>query len=136
MASLSEAYPTPNTAAKLFEQAENPQARDQFAGSVAHAKEARHMLGLVGGSGVSRIAGVQADLESDLLGITRPTSWCAARHHLPPTDPNSIDRKTSKGSLSIDTRPVHQPAIQAWAYPSVIGPAPLWKETCSRPEKY
>ena len=136
MASLSEAFPAPNKDAKFHERTENPQAYDEFAALNQHPKEARHILGVVGGNEVSRIAGNQADLESDLQGITRPTSWSAARHHLPQTDPNVISRNTSKGSFKVDTTPVHLKAYQQWAYPSVIGPEPLRKETCHRPEKY
>ena len=136
MASLSEAYPTPNTDAKHFERAENPQSYDEFSAAVRHVKERRHILGLVGGNEVSRIAGNQADLESDLLGITRPTTWSATRQHLPQTDPNRIERNTSKGTFSVNVTPVHLPDYQQWAYPSVLAPLPLKKETCSRPEKY
>jgi hypothetical protein len=62
MASISEAYPAPNIDAARNDQAENPQFYDNFASSARHVKERRHILGLIGGSGVSRIAGNQADL--------------------------------------------------------------------------
>jgi hypothetical protein len=135
MASLSEAYPAANNDAKLFERAENPQAYDEPVASVRHVKEARHILGLVGGNEVSRIAGNQADLESDLLGITRPTTWCAKRLHAPPSG-TTIVRDTTKGALNINAAPIHLPTYQMWAYPEVVGPEPLMKETCHRPEKY
>lgn len=135
MASLSEAFPTPNNDAKLFERAENPQSYDEPVASVRHVKEARHILGLVGGNEVSRIAGNQADLESDLLGITRPTTRAIERQHLPPKD-TAIVRDTTKGVIKIDATPVHLPTYQMWAYPEVVGPEPLLKETCHRPEKY
>jgi hypothetical protein len=93
------------------------------------------MLGLIGGSGVSRIAGSQVDLESDLRGITRPNSDATYRHHLPPKH-QEIVRENPKISLKVDTAPVHIQAYQQWAYPSVLAPAPLEKETCYRPEKY
>ena len=137
MASLAEAYPTPYQAAKLHEQTENPQSRDEFAGAVRHVKEARHILGIVGGNEVSRIAGNQADLESDLLGITRPTTHCPGREHLPSSAAGSaITRVNPKTNLKIDVAPVHLPVYQQWAYPSVIGPEPLRKETCGAPHKY
>lgn len=137
MASLAEAYPPPNQAAKLHEQAENPQSRDEFAATKRHKKEARHILGLVGGNEVSRIAGIQADLESDLLGITRPTTNCPSREHLPTSaSGTSITRMNPKTNLKIDIAPVHLPVYQQWAYPSVIGPEPLRKETCGAPHKY
>lgn len=136
MASLSEAYPAPNNDAKLFERAENPQAYDEFGAAVRHVKEARHILGLVGGNEVSRVAGNQTDLESDLLGITRPNTWGTTRKHLPQTDPNAVERSNAKGSFKVDVTPVHLPVYQQWAYPSVIGPEPLHKESCARPEKY
>jgi len=135
MASLSEAYPAPNTDAALYERMENPQAYFEIPSAVRHIKERRHILGLVGGNEVSRARGNQADLESDLLGITRPISDAIDRHHLPPKD-NTIVRNNPKMVLKVDTTPVHLQAYQQWAYPSVIGPLPLEKETCHRPEKY
>ncbi len=136
MASLSEAFPAPSNDAKLFERAENPQTYDELPEFVRHVKERRHVLGLVGGNEVSRIAGNQVDLESDLQGITRPTTWSAARQHLPQADPKVIERTTSKGVFKVDVTPQHLPTYQLWAYPSVLAPEPLKMETCSRPEKY
>lgn len=135
MASLSEAFPAPNKDAKFHERTENPQAYDEFAALNQHPKEARHILGVVGGNEVSRIAGVQADLESDLLGITRPNTWSAQRKHLPPNG-TTIERENPKTSLKIDATPIHLPVYQMWAYPTVFAPEPLQKETCHRPEKY
>lgn len=135
MASLSEAFPAPNNDARLHEQTENPQSYDEFAAAVRHVKERRHILGLVGGNEVSRIAGNQTDLESDLQGITRPNSDCAARKHLPPSS-DAIQRTNPKLKISIDAAPVHLAVYQQWAYPSVIGPEPLKKETCGQPHKY
>jgi hypothetical protein len=135
MASISEAFPAPNVDAARHERLENPQVYHEFASAVRHVKERRHILGLVGGNEVSRIEGNQADLESDLLGITRPNSYAMNRHHLPPKDAVII-RENPKLTLKVDTKPVHLPAYQQWAYPSVIGPLPLEKETCVRPEKF
>jgi hypothetical protein len=137
MASLSDAFPAPNNDARIHEQTENPQSYDDFAAAVRHVKERRHILGLVGGNEVSRIAGNQADLESDLFGITRPNTDCATRKHLPQHfSAPSIERKNPKMRLSIDVQPVHLPVYQQWAYPSVIAPEPLKKETCGQPHKY
>ena len=136
MASLSEAFPTPNSAAALHEKMENPQRYDQLPEVVRHVKERRHILGLVGGNEVSRAAGNVADVESDLLGITRPNSWATERHHLPSDNTPKIVRENPKTSLTIDATPVPLQAFQQWAYPSVIGPQPLEKETCVKPEKF
>jgi hypothetical protein len=131
MAALADAFVvnTPN------ESAENPQAYDESQIYVQHIKEARHILGLVGGNEVSRIVGNQADLESDLRGITRPNSNVTARHHLP-SKSKLIERKNPKITLTVDATPVPLKEYQQWAYPSVIGPLPLEKESCHRPEKY
>jgi hypothetical protein len=135
MASLADAFPAPNNDAKLFENTENPQTYDEFAAAVRHKKEARHILGFVGGNEVSRASGNQTDVESDLIGITRPNTWGTGRHHLPPTS-TKIERKTAKGTFQVDATPVHLPAYQMWAYPSVIGPEPLETQACMKPEKY
>jgi hypothetical protein len=131
MASIADAF-TVNTPVEKYE---NPQAYDQSQIYVQHVKEARHILGLVAGNQVSRAAGNQVDVESDLLGITRPNSNVVARHHLPPTGP-VIERKNPKIAISIDATPVPLREYQQWAYPSVIGPLPLEKEVCHRPEKF
>lgn len=136
MASLSEAYSSyPNVDAERNERLENPQHYAEHYSVVRHVKERRHILGLVGGKEIGTIAGEQVDLESDLLGITRPNSDATYRHHLPPTS-SKITRKNPKIHLKIDATPVPLPGFQQWAYPSALAPEPLRKETCSRPEKY
>jgi hypothetical protein len=114
---------------------ENPQRYDQLPEFVQHVKERRHILGIVGGNEVSRAEGSMADVESDLQGITRPNTWSTERHHLPPKD-TKIRRENPKTQMTIDATPVALPAFQQWAYPSVIGPVPLEKETCMKPEKF
>jgi hypothetical protein len=136
MASLSEAFPAPYSAALVNEKLENPQKYDELPECVRHVKERRHILGHIGGNEVARAAGNVVDLESDLLGITRPNTDATYRHHLPQTDTSIIYRQNPKQSITIDATPVPLPVYQQWAYPSVIGPTSLIKETCSRPEKY
>jgi hypothetical protein len=135
MACITEAYPAPNVDAARHERLENPQFYPESPSAVRHVKERRHILGLVGGKEVGTIAGNQVDLESDLLGITRPISYGTNRHHLPPSS-EMIRRENAKLLLKIDATPVPLQAFQQWAYPSVVAPEPLKKETCHRPEKY
>ena len=135
MASITEAYPAPNADAARHERLENPQYYPEQESAVRHVKERRHVLGLVGGKEIGSIVGNQVDLESDLLGITRPISYASYRHHLPPTS-SKIQRDNPKHLLKIDATPVPLPTFQQWAYPSVMAPEPLKKETCYRPEKY
>jgi len=127
MASLSDAFIV-NTPTET----ENLQAYDEDKVFV-HVKEARHQLGLVGGNAVSRAVN-RVDVESDLLGITRPNSDAMSRHHLPPTS-DVITRENPKINIKIDGTPVHLKDYQQWAYPSVIGPLPIEKG-CHHPEKY
>ena len=135
MACITEAYTAPNADAARHERLENPQFYGETATAVRHVKERRHILGLVGGKEVGTIVGNQVDLESDLLGITRPNSDADYRHHLPPSS-NMIKRENPKMNLKIDATPVALPAFQQWAYPSVMAPEPFRKDTCYRPEKY
>jgi hypothetical protein len=136
MASISEAYNSySNVDAERNERLENPQHYDEPYVVVRHVKERRHVLGLVGGKEVGSIVGNQVDLESDLLGITRPNSDATYRHHLPPTS-SKIERNNPKIQLKIDAAPVPLPSFQQWAYPSVMSPEPLRKESCNKPEKY
>jgi hypothetical protein len=135
MASITEAYSAPNADAERHERLENPQYYPSPVVAVRHVKERRHILGLVGGKEVGTIVGNQVDLESDLLGITRPNSDASYRHHLPPTS-SKIQRNNPKHLLNIDATPVPLPAFQQWAYPFALAPEPLRKETCHRPEKY
>jgi hypothetical protein len=132
-ATLSEAYETtPLEAGK-----ENPQYYQQSVGVYQHKKEARHILGLVGGNEVSGIEGNRADLESDLLGITRPITWGNTREHVPDSkNSNIIERKNAKYDLSINVKPVHINTYQMWAYPATFAPVPFKQETCMKPEKF
>jgi hypothetical protein len=135
MAALSEAYNSVNLTASRQDPYENPQTYERLAVEGEHPKPSRHMLGIVGGNSVALARGNTSDLESDLKGITRPNSDCTARHHLPPTS-QFINRKNPKQHVMVDSTPVPMKASQMWAYPVVMAPAPLRKETCGRAEKY
>jgi hypothetical protein len=132
-ATLSEAYET----TPLKDEKENPQYYQQSVSVYQHKKEARHILGLVGGNEVSGIEGNRADLESDLLGLTRPITWGNTREHVPDSkNSNTIERKNAKYNLSINVKPVHINSYQMWAYPATFAPVPFKQETCTKPEKF
>ena len=135
MASLTEAYDTVNTTARTQDAKENPQAYGRFNDEVEHPRPARHVLGLVGGNESAFVRTNWPDVESDLRGITRPNTFCPTRQHMPPEGP-LLKRVNPKGAITIDTTPIKMREFQMWAYPAVIGPEPLIKETCGRPEKY
>lgn len=137
MASVTEAFETPQMKTPT-ERAENPQAYDQTVKAYWHDKASRHNLGLVGGNEVSGIRGSAVDLESDLLGLTRPFSRMNARLHQPMTvDAGSIVRENPKiGHFKVDVRAVHLPEYQMWAYPATLAPQPFRVEACARPEKF
>jgi hypothetical protein len=97
----------------------------------------RHILGIVGGNDVSRMAGNPQDIESDLTWRTRPLTKCPGREYKPMTQgQQTIQIHNRKTNLAIDVRPVNLPEYQMWAYPQTFAPLPLQKETCGRPEKY
>lgn len=97
----------------------------------------RHILGIVGGNDVSRMAGNPQDIESDLTWRTRPLTKCPDREYKPMVQgQQTIDIHNRKTNLRIDVRPVNLPEYQMWAYPQTFAPLPLQKETCGRPEKY
>jgi hypothetical protein len=101
-----------------------------------HPQQSRNALGLVGGNEVSNISGSIVDLESDLFGITRSLTKCAAREYLPacplggagcpdyPKDRTFTDRATGAKHV-IQTAPRHLPTSQFASYPGVKRPAPL-----------
>jgi hypothetical protein len=132
--SLDEVYQSSSKEPSV-NRAENPQAYDMHRSYYTHVKPAQHQLGLVGGNEVAGIAGNRVDLESDLLGITRPWSWCAPQQHQPPTSA-VISRENRKGAVTVDATPVPIKEYQMWAYPAVLGPEPVKSEVCQRPEKY
>uniref|UniRef100_A0A6C0HE21 Uncharacterized protein n=1 Tax=viral metagenome TaxID=1070528 RepID=A0A6C0HE21_9ZZZZ len=97
----------------------------------------RHILGLVGGNDVSRLAANPQDIESDLRNLTRPLTNCPDREYSPLVKgQEKLIINNRKTNIAIDLRPIHLPEYQMWAYASVFAPLPLQKETCSRPEKY
>jgi hypothetical protein len=134
-ATLSEAYQTTSLESGK-ERTENPQYYEQAVSAYQHKKEGRHILGIVGGNEVSGIAGNRVDLESDLLGITRPITWGNEREHLPPNNGNTIERKNAKYDLNINVKPVHLTTYQMWAYPATFAPVPFKQEACMKPEKF
>ena len=115
--------------------AENTQLYDQSQYAYISSHPKRHILGLVGGNEVAFSKANMIDVESDLQGITRANSDCTGRHHLPNT-PQVIVRNTPKEFVRVDTATVPLKPTQMWAYPAVIAPEPLIKETCGAPHKY
>jgi hypothetical protein len=104
---------------------------------LASPAEKRHILGVVGGNDVSRLAGNPQDIESDLTWRTRPLTNCPGREYKPMmAGQEKIVIDNRKTNLTIDVRPIHLPEYQMWAYPQTLAPLPLRKETCGRPEKY
>lgn len=120
-----------------WEKKENPQAYDETPYVYVHKQPARHILGVVGGNEVSGINGNRVDLESDLMGITRPNTWCNKREHLPPyVGDTTIKRKNPKIEITIDVKAKNLPAYQMWAYPATFAPVALENTACKNPEKY
>ena len=138
MSSYQEAFEKPAMKTQT-EKDENPQSYEYGEYSIQHVKSARHILGLVGGNEVSGIKGNIVDLESDLRGITRPTTRSNARQHQPlHIAQSSIERKNAKYTtpLQINIQPTHLPSYQLWAYPATFAPLPFKKEACQNPEKF
>lgn len=138
MSSYHEAFEKPPMQTQN-EKDENPQSYEYAKYSVEHVKSARHILGLVGGNEVSGIKGDTVDLESDLRGITRPTTRSNARQHQPlHIAQNSIERKNAKYTtpLKINIQAVHLPSYQLWAYPATFAPEPFKNQACQSPEKF
>jgi len=132
--SYFEAYEKPSS--HVFEKKENPQVYDQFVSEYEHVKPKRHILGLVGGNDVYDIKGSRVDLESDLMGITRPNTWGTTREHLPSSNPNKIERKNPKNTLAVNATPVVREEYQMWSYPAAFAPLTFKKETCMAKNKF
>ena len=128
-----------------WERKENPQNYDQLESQVVNPDPRRHILGIVGGNQVAPVAGSfynivnpqQADVESDLRGITRPITKCPWRDYQPqPIGDSVINRNNPKNNFTVDATLTPLPDYQMWAYAATYQPEPLVKETCGRPEKY
>jgi len=132
--SYFEAYEKPTS--HVFEKYENPQVFDRFLSEYQHVKSKRHILGLIGGNEVYEIKGNRVDLESDLLGITRPNTWGTSREHLPTNNPNEIQRKNPKNTISVNATPVTREEYQMWSYPAVFAPLTFNKEPCNLKQKF
>lgn len=120
-----------------WESKENPQTYDYQVTQFINPTPQRHILGIVGGNDVSLIKGNMVDLESDLRGINIPNTFCPWRQYQPPEqNQQDIVRKNVKIDLKIDTKPMHLPTYQMWAYPGMPAPVPMKSEVCNNPEKY
>ena len=120
-----------------FERSENPQTYVETPFAYVHKEPARHQLGLIGGNEVSLPKGSMVDVESDLRRLNFPLTKCSAREYqAPPEEQTSISRKSTKGSVTIDVRQRHLPAIQMWPYAATFSPIPMKVAQCGRPEKY
>ena len=134
MSSYFEAYEKPST--HVFEKSENPQTYDRIIAEYQHVNPKRHTLGIVGGNETYEIKGNRVDLESDLLGITRPNTWSTPRKHLPSKNSDVIERKNPKNSINIQATPIARQEYQIWSYPGVYAPLPIITENCMIKNKY
>ena len=128
-----------------WENKNNPQVYDELESQVVSPDPRRHILGLVGGNEVATVAaskfnvvnGQQADVESDLRGITRPITKCPWRDYQPQAaGTTTIERVNPKNTFKVDARLYPLRDYQMWAYGAAYQPEPMVKETCGRPEKY
>ncbi len=128
-----------------WEKKNNPQAYDELEAQVVSPDPRRHILGLVGGNEVATVAaskfnvvnGQQADVESDLKGITRPITNCPWKDYQPQAQgQTTIRRENVKNNFTVDARLYPLRDYQMWAYAASYQPEPMVKETCGRPEKY
>lgn len=120
-----------------FEKSENPQTYVETAFAYVHTNPGHHQLGLVGGNAVSLPKGSMVDVESDLRRLNFPLTKCPERQYQVPADEQAtISRKSTKGSVTIDVRQRHLPAIQMWPYAPTFSPVPMKVAQCGRPEKY
>jgi hypothetical protein len=134
MSSYFEAYESPSK--HSFEKSENPQMYNRSLVEYQHVKPKRHTLGVVGGNEVYDIKGNRVDLESDLLGITRPNTWGTERKHLPSTNSDVIERNNPKNKIQVQATPIARQEYQMWSYPGVYAPLPIVKENCKLKNKY
>ena len=134
MSSYFEAYEKPNS--HTFEKNENPQNFTYLLSQFEHVKPKRHTLGLIGGNEVYNINGNRVDLESDLMGITRPFTWSTERKHLPTQNPDQINRINPKNKLNVNANPIAREEYQLWSYPEVNAPQSFKKEACMMPHKF
>ena len=120
-----------------FESSEMPQVYSQTPYAYVSKTPARHILGIVSGNEVSLPKGSMVDVESDLRRLNFPLTKCSARkYQAPPEEQKTISRKSTKGSVTIDVRQRHLPAIQMWPYAATFSPIPMKVAQCGRPEKY
>lgn len=120
-----------------FEEKENPQGYMQNAFAYVHKTPARHQLGLVGGNEVSLPMSGMVDLESDLRRLNFPLTKAPERQYsVPPPKQETITRKSTKGSVTIDVRQRHLKPMQMWSYTPTFAPIPMDVKVCGRPEKY
>ena len=104
---------------------ENVSALDYTLDTVKYnnCRQCIHSLGLVSGNSVSRVAGNLVDLESNLMGIDRPTSRCAKYRYMP-TD-GYVQGKRQYKTIKypkVNTAKRHLPRCQMFGYPEVPAP--------------
>ena len=82
------------------------------------------------------IKGNRVDLESDLMGITRPNTWSRDRKHLPSETPDTIDRKNPKNTIRVNAEVIPREDFQMWSYPAVYAPLSIQKNSCTPKNKF
>ena len=99
-----------------------------------NCNKCRHENGLVGGTAVSHVNGNLVDLESNLFGIDREASKCAAMKYLPREDNTTVGTKYYQMGCAnkVDTTMSHLPPCQMHSVKSVPHPPPMNPFVCPK----
>lgn len=98
-----------------------------------HCTPCRSELGLVGGNNVSKISGNLVDLESNLFGIDREQSRCAAMKFLPGEQLHGKKKYKTVCYKDIDEKPKHLKHCQFFSYKPTQETPPLNLAKCPKP---
>ena len=92
----------------------------------------RNEFGLLGGTNVSHIAGNMVDLESDLMGITRPATQCPSLKYSKPKGNVIMPKNYMKFAdvPKIDTSLKHLDSCQMINYPPLETPSVPLNPSC------
>lgn len=101
-----------------------------YTGKYNNCKPCRIILGQVGGNNVSVTPGNMVDLESDLMGITRPLTDCSNGRYKPNCDCKNCTTGLPCGCPDCKSKMIDLPACQMVRYGPVVESPPFKDEGC------
>ena len=107
---------------QYLKESQNVGCYQMYSGKFVNKNQCRIGFGILAGNDVSLYRGNMVDLESDMMGITRPASLCPKNKYMPRFQ-QKCGAGLPSGPINCNSELIHKPVCQLACYkPRVVAP--------------